>query len=1229
MGFPLVPDISRLLPECGTYVPRRGHTARARGPFRTTEIMWAIIPGERAGRNQVSRKIYFGQSARLAATIRAMGQIGDWLDTSDKVASVLGALAGVAAVLLALHASRSRRRKQIPAPPGEMLASLLRAQDHDASRHRYYFFEDHIPSLNEVYVRQQVAQAATAQRTVDVEEMLDSTNHTVLLGGAGAGKSALVAAVVADSAQAGNRQKVFTVAVSGSDLVDRSIPEALQRACKQDLKVEVPASFFEQPPVRGGRWRVMIDGIDEIIDARARSRLLWSLHQWLQEPSTPHQLVITSRPLPDSEMAELRPASVFDMQPFDRDDLDTFAIRWFNARHPDEDIAAQLATRFVARVAGARLGPVARVPLLATIAALVFEHDSERPLPSSRAALYERFVEHLLTGRHELKHLRDAIDLALSTGDKECAELASWLRDDFPGVINGMLEAVGSEQVRHPGTDLTGVAAAWIQQQSGKDLLSLVPDGRRLLRDLLLATGMLAPRSGRLQFSHQSFAEYLAARESASRFEVATWHDLMANPAARSLAAFMAAARPDADQLVSGLLDSGFEAPAAGDLLADGVAVEAHTRQRVIEALTTAVSSNSASSGESLRVLRELSVDADVFRALTAIATDNRADPWARAAVADAIADVDHAAGIRLLRQAAQAADPAVLAWIVLALAARGSELGPVEWEAPKGPLGVLGRQALARHVDDKGISDDDRVEAAAHLAHDGEYGPIRSLLETPGIHDAARLRAAEILAGQYDDAALLALASGSSADGFYVPDSAVSHSLRYSAVTSLHRRRHTSAGALLQSFVDSTNAPCTFGAAAMLAETGQFDALVEVASGQRVHPVLALAAAKNLATTADTATLERAAKLITTPKPQTWVVAGLVDRGRTAYVADLRKLLHRSQWPLGTKIELQAKLAAHGEGEALRWLRRRAAFALSSRHRIAAIIAMCTISKPKQPLAPVLAPVNRDVPLSSEHDRLRRIAGRSLSSTARIHAAAALGRLHTDLGWQPLRDLTTTLRPAHRLHAAARLANETSDVAPILAMILDNTVAPRYRAQATELLRRNASRINDTAENSWEEYPPLGSAFRWAEQGNRLYRIPLGLWQQLSLPQATALATLAEQSSTPARLRIAIADAGLPQDMALALLTAIATDPKTASWHRMRAAWSLQDYDSLAAEQLIRTLIADPKMPRVLRWFELIEADEDSWEEFAESLARYRRIEEGPPWLRLPRLALLVLTRP
>ena len=101
----------------------------------------------------------------------------------------------------------------------------------------------------------------------------------------------------------------------------------------------------------------------------------------------------------------------------------------------------------------------------------------------------------------------------------------------------------------------------------------------------------------------------------------------VANPAARSLAAFRATRRPDSDNLVRGLLDERSDYVAAGDLVADGVTVLPHTRDRTIEGLVHQIQDGSDNAPDCLRVPRKLSSEADVLAQLNTLAEgDTTAD---------------------------------------------------------------------------------------------------------------------------------------------------------------------------------------------------------------------------------------------------------------------------------------------------------------------------------------------------------------------------------------------------------------------------------------------------------------------------------------------------------------------------------------------------------------------------------------------------------------------------
>ena len=95
----------------------------------------------------------------------------------------------------------------------------------------------------------------------------------------------------------------------------------------------------------------------------------------------PHRLLITSRALAEDDVSRLGSAvgATYSLEPFDEDALCLFAQRWFarDGRAVDENLAEQ----FLSQVRKARLTEIVTVPLLATVAAIVFEKGPESCFP--------------------------------------------------------------------------------------------------------------------------------------------------------------------------------------------------------------------------------------------------------------------------------------------------------------------------------------------------------------------------------------------------------------------------------------------------------------------------------------------------------------------------------------------------------------------------------------------------------------------------------------------------------------------------------------------------------------------------------------------------------------------------------------------------------------------------------------------------------------------------------
>ncbi|GAA4608461.1 hypothetical protein GCM10023107_86720 [Actinoplanes octamycinicus] len=932
---------------------------------------------------------------------------------------MVGAVLALAGLWVAVRGGRRRRRGRDP-----RIDAVRAAQRADAAQHRYRFFGEHVPALTELYVRRRAASGREKARTVQATQLLSAHRHAVLLGDAGAGKSTFLAAVAGDLARRGGRE--VAVILPAADLVGQPLPRAIAEAVRRDLRVEVPAEVFERAPARGGVWRVLIDGLDEVVDGQDRSDALWRIRELLGGTG-PYRLLITSRPLAGAELAELDVAGtgVYELRPFDRQELNEFAHRWFAARFPsDRRRADSTAGRFLARLAGARLGPVARVPLLATIAALVYEQADDRALPSSRAELYERFVQHLLDGRGSMARFRAAIEPQLLDRGRAGLAAAEWLFADLHQHVGGLLRACGAAWLADRDARLTEVAATWFRANGPADLARITPDADRLLRELLLATGVCALRGDRVVFLHQSFAEYLAAA-SGIPFDRDTWLAQAADPVTRSLAAFVVARRPDSDDLVATL-----DPIAAGDLIADGVPVSPRTRSRTVDRLVQEVAAETPQAPEALRILGELSLDAQVLGEMLALYQRPDVSAWVRAMVADRIADVDPATGVKLLEEVAATADDVVQDWIADVLQERGLPEPPVthHTERPQA-LGALARHALTRRIADSRATEHQRAAAARQLARAGDRTALRAMAAAADVGPFQRVELAVSLADTGEPELLRELGAGAA-------DTAPA---RYAAAVALADRDDPAAVAALAEVARAhPGYPMAFAAAARCADLGDREPLLALARqpGQ-VH--VRLAAARRLAALGDRRALGWLLEDRLSPELEALALAGLLEAGQAEQMPRMRAL--RTRHLSGDRErEREFLLAANGDEASRERLHRRMLRGSRWWQQTDAAIALAAIGDERGA------------------SWLRRVAGDPRwYRPARVRAAVGLTWLDPVRGRPVLHALTGPgVEPRLRLAAAkAALTVEPPAVEPLAGIALDDQAPDRSRAAALTTLTR------------------------------------------------------------------------------------------------------------------------------------------------------------------------------
>lgn len=412
------------------------------------------------------------------------------------------------------------------------IENLLEVQRRTAKDLPYRLRGARRPSLATVYVRQDVSSETDSEPTelarplpdldsrglpIDVparpvprlmvrppartvQEALDDHDHLLVTGGPGQGKSTLSLRLAADIAarwagEAGDApltlaEPVIPVRLPARELATRlgmaffqALAESIQAEYGADLDFSITAGALARP-VAGCRWLLLIDGMDEVADLGQRDRLIKVLAARASTaPSLHYRIVLTTRPIAGAALSPFHGAGAarYELLSFDEKALRDFAGRWF-----DED---ETAEAFVRQVHVANLDELVRVPLLATIAAIMFEQHDDRSLPDNRYELYEEY----------LAYLRFARPTTASPWDEYRERL---------------LEHLG--RVRLEG-DTSLQAAAWGWATTHVPHACGGPEWREELTTYLTTVGPFVSRSGDVTFLHHSFADHLAATADARR----------------------------------------------------------------------------------------------------------------------------------------------------------------------------------------------------------------------------------------------------------------------------------------------------------------------------------------------------------------------------------------------------------------------------------------------------------------------------------------------------------------------------------------------------------------------------------------------------------------------------------------------------------------------------------------------------------------------------------------
>ena len=380
------------------------------------------------------------------------------------------------------------------------------------------------------------------------EEMVRRHRNALVVGEPGSGKSTLLGHLVYQCADwwlhhAGDERQpwlgpVLAVRCAATDLVGARpwlelVAAAVTASLGAEQNVTLPPAVFGEPPMPGVDWLLLVDGLDEVHNPRQREVLIATLSNRMTMYGSSMRIVVATRELPDRELKLLRPGVIgpdgpagsdgsggsarvgdFVLRLFDWERVEEFAEKWYrpeagnHATVPPED--------FLHQVTSSGLQEIVKVPLLATIAALVYEERPTAPLPIDRTGLYETFVDALLNGRmlrtDSLAMLKENVRRHGSSAEEFVNFLYEQRRD--------CLGHLALHRMRGDSRPWPELLAEWLAQW-GRPAPAGITEVD--LREVLLSTGLVFPRGGDLAFIHQSFADYLAAIVDAAEFDAGRW----------------------------------------------------------------------------------------------------------------------------------------------------------------------------------------------------------------------------------------------------------------------------------------------------------------------------------------------------------------------------------------------------------------------------------------------------------------------------------------------------------------------------------------------------------------------------------------------------------------------------------------------------------------------------------------------------------------------------------
>lgn len=394
--------------------------------------------------------------------------------------------------------------------------------------------------LEEVYIAlevrdedmtQEAETSSHTQSSISLSSIVSQYDHLVLLGGPGSGKSTCLQYLAFKHAQAlygdvdtevGDAR--FPILLRVADYVEYGMHHvALSDYIANDcIRHECPApelADMVKAALQAGRCLILLDGLDEVVRADDRQRVVRSLEEFIRcYDDVPNRFIITSRSAGYNEASLSNTFAHYALQEMEETQIRQFLASWYptteTARFPQEaavtrekrsrhEIASLMTV--IQTVPGVRR--LAANPLQLDILAQL--HRTGASLPSRRVELYNQVTEALTHTWRSAQGVPPSIVSEVSPlfGQPHItyllSRLAYWLHKKKPGGF-----AREREVCRELGREWTRLTDK-VWHEENPDIEKVVKQFLRAVRE---QTGILvedAPHH--YGFVHLTFEEYYAA----------------------------------------------------------------------------------------------------------------------------------------------------------------------------------------------------------------------------------------------------------------------------------------------------------------------------------------------------------------------------------------------------------------------------------------------------------------------------------------------------------------------------------------------------------------------------------------------------------------------------------------------------------------------------------------------------------------------------------------------